>query len=219
MKRSRISIGAFVILPVVFLAGVITGSSSQSSSTASTGSFTQLYICGTSGKEICKVGAVGPGGGTIFFVDYHNVYTGFHYLEVAPSDWAGSGVTDPTSPWCSNITAKIDTELTAWSSRGLGVGLSNTDIMLKNCTSGAANLIADYNASPLAKKRDWFLPSIGGLMLISQNLQGLAGMLDSEYWSSSGYSNIGGWVQSMGHGYQGNATKDSLYHVRPVRRF
>ena len=219
MKRSRYLLSATVLVLGGLMASLLAGFSFQSTSTASTGSFTQLYICGTSGKEICKVGAVGPGGGTIFFVDYHDIYTDFHYLEVGPATWAGSKGIDPTAPWCSNISSKIETLLTAWSSRAVGVGLSNTAIMLKNCTFGAANLVADYNASPQAKKRDWFLPSIGGLMLISQNLQGLAGFLDSDYWSSSGYSNIGGWVQSMDHGYQGNATKDIFYHVRPVRCF
>ena len=91
--------------------------------------------------------------------------------------------------------------------------------MLKNCTFGAANLVASYNASSRSTQKDWYLPSIGELILLSNNLQGLAGLLASDYWSSSGYSDIGGWVQSIDHGYQGNATKDTLYHVRPVRRF
>jgi hypothetical protein len=91
--------------------------------------------------------------------------------------------------------------------------------MLDNCSSGASTLITSYNASSSAKKRDWFLPSLGEMMLMSQNLQGLAGLIDSDYWSSSEYSAIGGWVQAVGHGYQGNATKDTTFHVRPVRSF
>ena len=34
-----------------------------------TGSFPYSMTCGISGKDACKIGAVGPGGGWIFFVD------------------------------------------------------------------------------------------------------------------------------------------------------
>jgi hypothetical protein len=109
--------------------------------------------------------------------------------------------------------------LTPWSSRAVGIGKSNTKIMLENCSSGAAVLVQKYNNSSKATKHDWFLPSLGELMLMSQNMQGLGALEDSDYWSSSGYSSIGGWVESVGHGYQGSATKDSILYVRPVREF
>jgi hypothetical protein len=40
--------------------------------------------CGTSGADACMIGAVGPGGGLIFFVDYNDEYSDFDYLEVEP---------------------------------------------------------------------------------------------------------------------------------------
>ena len=51
-----------------------------------TGAITQLSICGTGGTSLCKIGAVGPGGGLIFFVDYNDEYATYNYLEAAPSD-------------------------------------------------------------------------------------------------------------------------------------
>ena len=219
MRRFGIPAIATCIISAILLGAIVTAVRSQSATPVTLGDYKALYICGTTGKSLCKVGAVGPGGGTIFFNDKENLYPTFNYLEVAPATWAGTQGVDPTSIWCSDTDTKIQTTLNSWSSRAVGLGPTTTAIMLKNCTSGAANLVADYNANASAKKHDWFLPTIGELMLISSNLQGLAGLIDSDYWSSSGYSDLGGWVQAMGHGYQGNATKDTTFHVRPVRMF
>ena len=56
---------------------------------ASGSSFSYSMTCGVSGTDACKIGAVGPGGGWIFFVDYNDEYTGFDYLEAAPDDILG----------------------------------------------------------------------------------------------------------------------------------
>ena len=40
-------------------------------------SFPYSMACGVSGTDACKVGALGPGGGWIFFVDYNDQYPGF----------------------------------------------------------------------------------------------------------------------------------------------
>ena len=219
MAQIRFRSASHLALSITLLVG-ITGFLNNSTSSAATAKpFVVKSICGATGKNPCKVGQIGPGGGTIFFVDYHQLYSSFDYLEAAPDVWAGVLGVDPTSEWCSNTDTKIELGLNAWSSRAIGLGLSNTKTMLANCSSGAANLIATYNSSAYAKKRDWFLPSIGEIILMSNNLQGLAGLLASDYWSSSGSSEVGGWVQSFDHSYQGEATKGTLYHVRPVRRF
>jgi len=218
MKRSRTAKSRISILAVVLFANLLTVVNSNAA-TGANNSFTQLNICGATHKEICKVGQIGPGGGTIFFVDYRDIYKGFNYFEVAPANWAGSLGVDPTAQWCSNINTKIETTLNSWTSRAVGIGISNSKTMLKNCSYGAANLIADYNRNSRSKKKDWFLPSIGELILLTANLQGLAGLLVSDYWSSSGYSDIGGWGESVDHGYQGSAAKETLYHVRPIREF
>jgi hypothetical protein len=219
VTNSRLQKIALLTGALVIVAAISAAVSSQSAVSPGSGSFKELSICGLGGKSLCKVGAVGPGGGTIFYVDSSDIYNSFNYLEAAPATWAGDKGIDPTTTWCSSTTVKIEKSSTAWSSRAVGLGSDNTRAMLDNCSSGASTLITSYNASSSAKKRDWFLPSLGEMMLMSQNLQGLAGLIDSDYWSSSEYSAIGGWVQAVGHGYQGNATKDTTFHVRPVRSF
>lgn len=219
MSRIKLAITSGSTALVVLIAAVIMAVSSNSEDFSNRDPFKQLYICGEDGKSICNTNSKGPAGGTIFLVDYNNIYDEFNYLEVAPSNWAGKLGVDPKAPWCSNVTDKVELKLNAWSSRRVGIGRSNTTLMQKACTFGAANLVGDYNALPDAKYRDWYLPTIGGLILMYLSLQGRAGFIDGEYWSSSGYSNTGGWVQSMGRGYQGTALKDSLFRVRPMRSF
>ncbi len=219
MRRIRTRSVSNLATSGILLLGIFSALNISSASAATEKPFVAKSICGATGKSICKVGQIGPGGGTIFFVDYHQIYAGFDYLEAAPAVWAGPLGVDPTSEWCSNTDTKIELGLNSWSSRAVGLGPINTKTMLANCNSGAANLIATYNSSSSAKKRDWFLPTVGELMLMSNNLQGLAGLLPSDYWSSSGSTEISGWVQSFDHSYQGEATKGTLYHVRPVRRF
>ncbi len=41
--------------------------------------------CGANGTSACKIGTKGPGGGWIFFVDYNDQFSGFDYLEAAPT--------------------------------------------------------------------------------------------------------------------------------------
>jgi hypothetical protein len=217
-KVALVLVGALA-LTVTSVFVVTSKITSSSAANPSDSGFVAKSICGKDGKSECGQGAVGPGGGTIFFVDYHNAYPTFDYLEVAPSTWAGPLGVDPNSAWCSDIKNKIEVNLNAWSSRAVGLGTPNTKLMLGVCKSGAANLIADYNASSRSIKKDWFLPTIGCLLEMDNALQGLAGLIDGNYWSSSGASATGAWVQAMGHGYQGTATKDSMYHVRPVRAF
>lgn len=217
-KMALVLVGALA-LTVTSVFVVTSKISSSSAANPSDNGFVAQSICGADGRSECRQGKVGPGGGTIFFIDSDNIFSTFDYLEVAPSTWAGSLGVDPTSVWCSDIKNKIETNLNAWSSRAVGLGTTNTKLMLGVCKSGAANLVADYNASSRAIKKDWFLPTIGCLLEMDNSLQGLAGLIDGNYWSSSGYSATGAWVQAMGHGYQGSATKDSLYHVRPVRSF
>jgi hypothetical protein len=52
---------------------------------------TELSICGSGGTSLCKIGAKGPGGGLIFFVDYNDQSPDFNYLEAAPTDGVFAG--------------------------------------------------------------------------------------------------------------------------------
>jgi len=83
---------------------------------------TELSVCGPAGNELCKIGMTGPGGGIVFFIDYHDQYPSFcaegdcNYLEVAES---GAGPLNSrgsaTHLWCAptGSTASIDAVVNA----------------------------------------------------------------------------------------------------------
>ena len=159
-----------------------------------------------------KIGDTGPGGGFIFFVDYHDEYPGFTYLEVAPTDSLG------TSAWCNTSTFIAD--VSGWAANAIGRGQTNTTAMLGVCTSGAANLADGYSNNG---KDDWFLPSMGELMLMYTNLRqaGVGGFFPGNYWSSSSFINdsSAAWAQGFRNGGQNNDSKTNNYRVRAVRAF
>ena len=96
-----------------------------------------------------QVGEIGPGGGLIFY-DAGSQQPWGRYLEVAPEGWSDSE-TDPTAPtWCEKSNDIPGTLM------GIGLGKSNTNKMLANCSSGAAVLVHRYKGGG---KEDWYLPS------------------------------------------------------------
>ena len=189
---------------------------------ASGSKITELSICGAGGTSLCKIGAIGPGGGLIFFVDYNDQYAGFNYLEAAPSSC------EATKAWSSDTTNTL-VAVTGWAARAVGSGQANTTAMLANSgsyvgdTSGAAfyaNALA--NGVPggcVTSKDDWFLGSLGEMKLMYDNLQGLGGFVEGSYWSSSVYFAMYAWFQNFGSGGQNASTKPNTYYVRPVRAF
>ena len=182
--------------------------------------FVPQNICGNGVKQICHIGAIGPGGGLIFYVDYHNEYLDFDYLEVAPFGWNDQGLDiDPGSKWCDASTVLFQSNFSSWTSRAIGRGPINSKELLATCPEGAMRLIEKYNASGKTGLTDWFMPSLGELILVANNLQGLAGLTSTEYWSSSEHSAIGAWAQGMSGGYQGSASKSTVLKVRPIRAF
>jgi len=90
--------------------------------------------------------------------------------------------------------------------------------MLGVCTSGAAKAADLYLT---ATKSDWFLPSIGELMLMYTNLRqaGVGGFAISFYWSSTEFNSGYAWIQNFDDGYQGTVTKSLTRPVRAVRAF
>jgi hypothetical protein len=96
-------------------------------------SFIYSRTCGVGGTDACKIGSVGPGGGWIFFVDYNEQYSGFNYLEAAPTDISAVN-------WCSDTVTSIGA-VADWSANAVGAGQANTRAMTVAgaCTSGAAN--------------------------------------------------------------------------------
>jgi hypothetical protein len=167
--------------------------------------------CGATGNSACKIGAKGPGGGWIFFVDYNDQYADFDYLEAASVNL--SAVT-----WCNTST---NLSLSTWSKNAVGAGSANTTTMLKTCTSGAAKSARGYTSNG---KSDWFLGSTGEMMLMYTNLRqaGAGDFSNDFYWSSTEYSSTNAWLQSFNNGdqsYNGFNYKNTPFLVRPIRAF
>ena len=173
----------------------------------------ELSICGYDGTSLCKIGAIGPGGGLIFFVDYNDQYAGFNYLEAAPTDLLGTYAWRPT-------TGSVE-GASGWPARAVGRGLANTNAIVSGQTSGAA-FAADNYISPIfneVQKDDWFLGSLGEMKLMYDNLQGLGDFVGGFYWSSSENSGFLAWSQNFNTGGLVNNLKSLPLNVRPVRRF
>jgi hypothetical protein len=189
--------------------------------TNATVAITQLSVCDgtdadTTANELCKIGMTGPAGGHIFFVDYNDQYAGFNYLEAAPS------TCEATRAWSSANTAV--TAARGWAAGAVGQGQANTTAILAVFTGDTdANNAAKYAMSCNAgSKTDWFLGSIGEMMLMYTNLRqaGVGGFSPEFYWSSSEFDVTFAWFQSFVSGSQINDNKDfTTFYVRPVRAF
>ena len=203
------------------------GGSGPAGATGATGpsalKITEQSICGAGGTSLCKIGAIGPGGGLIFFVDYNDQYAGFNYLEAAPSSC------EATIAWSSDTTHSL-VAVTGWAARAVGSGQANTTAMLASGatsyvgdTSGAASYAnALANGVPegcVTSKDDWFLGSLGEMKLMYDNLQGLGGFVNSSYWSSSERVAFNAWSQDFTNGSPNSYGKSNSFYVRPVRAF
>lgn len=206
-----------------------TGAPGSSGST-----ITELSICGADGTSLCKEGVQGPGGGTIFFVDYHDIYQGFNYLEVAPQGWGngiavneggvtgettGTSTNDPLMTWCSDASTLLG--LDAFAKSAVGAGRSNTTSADAVCTGGAIQAVSDYT-SVVGAKSDWFMPSIGEAWLMYTRMlqMGLGNFPYSRYWTSSEGSSTEIQIQYTSYGgYQELIAKNSFNWVRPIRSF
>jgi hypothetical protein len=198
--------------------------------TNATIAITELFLCdgpdeGTVADEKCKIGMTGPGGGTIFFVDYNDIYAGFNYMEAAPK------LCEAQKNWSSDTTHSLDA-VNVWTARAVGSGQTNTTAMLASGatsyigdTSGAAfysnELASGVPAGCVTSKDDWFLGSIGEMKLMYDNLQGLGGFVAARYRSSTGSESTAdsAWVQYFETGAQNTAIKNTTFYVRPVRAF
>mgnify|MGYP000474352544 CR=1 FL=1 len=184
------------------------------------GAITQQSICGAGGTSLCKIGVQGPGGGLIFFVDYNDQYSGFNYLEAAPLSCEGT-----SKAWSSDTTHSL-LAVNGWAARAVGSGQANTTAMMAN---GSTSYVADTSgaaffadSSTCCTKTDWFLGSLGEMMLMYTNLRqaGVGGFSTGAYWSSSEGGAISAWLLDFAFGDQANPyTKPTTLYVRPVRAF
>jgi len=186
-------------------------------------------LCATGAK--CLVGDIGPGGGTVFYVD--SSPDGFtevgaacaphcHYLEAAPTSGTNKW-TDSKYPWSRKTSASVNTGST------IGTGLSNTrKIYALDPGPGYAGTEALFYTGP-HNLNDWFLPSkdeLKQLYLAKATVEGLVGANDAEagrYWSSSQYLDNAAWIQYFVEGVDAGAQdyeyKNYADSVRPVRAF
>jgi hypothetical protein len=161
------------------------------------------------------VGATGPAGGFIFYINQNAAVDGWTYLEAAPSDqngsssgiyWGGYGTTTGATGTAVGTgktnTAKIVSVLTS---------ATTTDCAAKLCSSLT---IGGYSG--------WFLPSMDELNLMYTNLYkaDLGGFSHGLYWSSSEYYANDAWYHSFGLGIQNWYSRYyGAFHIRACRQF
>jgi hypothetical protein len=193
-----------------------TGTAGAQGTNGSNG-FVSQSICGGAGTTLCTVGATGPGGGIIFFVDYNNQHGAFNYLEAAPASCEGTFIS-----WSSNTSTSV-TAVNGWAARAVGRGQTNTTALLAAVTAGTITTAQAANyADTLTceSKKDWFLGSFGEMKLMHDNLQGLGGFDGTKrYWSSTETLTSHALTQTFDGGGGIENTKSGSLSVRPVRAF
>lgn len=111
----------------------------------------------------CPLGSIGPGKGIVIF-DAGSRQSWGRYIEIARDGWSGSA-TDPKANWCDTTSDGGFIEFLenpgaspakSKLSREIGTGISNTNLMLTKCTTGAALLARSYKGGGMS---DWSLPS------------------------------------------------------------
>jgi hypothetical protein len=121
------------------------------------------------------------------------------------------------------------------STKGIGSGKTNTDLMLNSCSSGAAVLARSYRGGG---KTDWSLPSRDELRELfnhvsskAEPVPGRQSYLDVvyggfnmdvyQYWASFDYDSGYAHALSFGnlYGSDGGEEKEGLCNVRPIRSF
>lgn len=191
-----------------------------------------LVACGSetgqteTGPAQTEIGATGPGGGVIIYVDTAGFPCGetleetCTYLEVAPADsqverrWSGDdkelvGVgADPATK------QKSPHHL-------IGAGENNSKLIAASAGAGDAQSSAAVYAlaytTPGAD--DWFLPSIEELAELYEQRSIVDGVRGDSYWSSTEGTAIDAWGIHFESGVTSTNFKwrDKTYYVRPMR--
>ncbi len=193
--------------------------------------------CATGGGKAgtCVIGARGPGGGKVFYVN-NAAATGSRYMEAAPNTWSGgSPPSDPTLAWGSpGGTDCANSDIAGAVGTGIGTGLANTTAITAVCTAElapAAWAAKNYTGGGVS----WFLPSRLELNQLCRyasrqpfnaakrtcigSATSVGGFANGFYWSSSQKVASYAWGQFFGGGGQGEDNKVNTNYVRPVRAF
>jgi hypothetical protein len=165
------------------------------------------------------IGQQGPAGGLIFY-DKGFYSDGWRYLEANQTDFSFGGVV-----WW-NGTWNYQNEIGISPNSNLGDGKANTLLIIEanNNLNNAAKVCNDFVYNGYS---DWYLPSIGELELMCQNLysEGIGNFADSFYWSSTDTNKI-----RNAHYIQFSSSTDNCVVrtdlgrnmenlVRPIRQF
>jgi hypothetical protein len=186
------------------------------------------WACDNAGKRQdgspCQVGDLGPAGGrvihqtTVVLNAVGGISAGGRYFELAPAGWSGAARDPSMALGCSQGSTKTD----------LGLGASLTKAMIDACPTGsgavqaAAGLVITRNGQVFD---DWFLPSRGEIIRITETkVPGLGLLMNSEYWSSSLKSwSSTGWQVSIRFEWPGGVAAEqsvtTTARVRPIRAF
>lgn len=165
--------------------------------------------------KFSAIRGTGPAGGLVFY-DKGSYSDSWRYLEAAPesTEWN----IYPYPQWGAYGT------LIGGTSTGIGAGADNTLIIVSwlnsNGESGKAAQLCD--ALSYGGFTDWFLPSRSELAYMYSNLyqNGVGGLKNNYYWSSSEYSNgNSAWIISFIDGSNGASVKTISRVVRAIRAF
>jgi hypothetical protein len=198
----------------------ITGLVGVDTATVATGYYS--LSCAQGG--ICKVGDVGPGGGTVFYVSKSpinaadGVSTGGLYLEIAPKNWNGNGSGEAPSSFATNLASVSGT------STNIGTGAENTRLWRAALGDSATAVTLALNKTS-GGVSDWFVPSYGELTTAITTLQPLGkGSFESyaNLWSST--QNATDSTRANNAWSANPPTLNSLlktdnYYLRPIRAF
>ena len=226
----------------------LTGAKGNTGATGAAGSwFTERSVCGSDGRTLCAVGEVGPGGGTVFYVDTEGRYSDFDYLEVAP-EYASTGAVWSTATAGCGLEENISCQSSLLTTSGEALNF----LAVGTGRAATAAIVARHNAGNVAKTdyaagiadryttttaSDWFLPSrdeLNELCKYARNTGQAAGadvtcesgtlrsgFSDSYHWGSSDYDAGNAWYQSFYFIPASSGLNKSLASgmVLPVRAF
>ena len=159
-----------------------------------------------------EVGALGPGGGLIFWVN-EDTENDLIALEVAPSGWHLGNESDPTIVWGTS-----DEFTFPKMKKTVGSGLANCEVIDESDFLCPALLQIDLVA--IGDFDDWHLPSVDELQLIYVNihLSGLGGLTGEQYWTSTPFFSPFVYSIIFSDGEQMMSNVQMAFSVRPIRQ-
>lgn len=159
-----------------------------------------------------EVGALGPGGGLIFWVN-EDTENDLIALEVAPSGWHLGNESDPTIVWGTS-----DEFTFPKMKKTVGSGLANCEVIDESDFLCPALLQIDLVS--IGDFDDWHLPSVDELQLIYENIHslGLGSLTGEQYWSSTPVFSPFVYSIIFSDGEQMMSNVQMAFSVRPIRQ-